>query len=107
MGSLIYFLIAGAAIFFMMRFGCGAHVMGHGHGDAHFEGHQGSEHGGPLSMRAVKVVDPVCNMSVETATAKSVVHDGEAYYFCSQDCRAKFEDSPLKYLKPANVLLAT
>ena len=31
MQTLAYFLIAGAFIFFMMRFGCGAHVMGHGH----------------------------------------------------------------------------
>ena len=31
MQTFTYFLIAGAFIFFMMRFGCGAHVMGHGH----------------------------------------------------------------------------
>ncbi len=32
MNSLIYFLIWGGLFFLMMRFGCGAHVMGHGHG---------------------------------------------------------------------------
>lgn len=32
MQTLAYFLIWGAFIFLMMRFGCGAHVMGHGHG---------------------------------------------------------------------------
>jgi hypothetical protein len=31
MGSLIHFLIWGSAFFFIMRFGCGAHVMGHSH----------------------------------------------------------------------------
>jgi hypothetical protein len=41
MGSLIYFLLWAAAFFFMMRFGCGAHVMGHGHS------HTGSRTGGP------------------------------------------------------------
>ena len=35
METLVYFLICGALIFFMMRFGCGAHVMGHGHGHHH------------------------------------------------------------------------
>lgn len=31
MQTLMYFLIWGAFIFVMMRFGCSAHVMGHGH----------------------------------------------------------------------------
>ncbi len=31
MQTLAYSLIWGAFIFLMMRFGCGAHVMGHGH----------------------------------------------------------------------------
>ncbi len=30
MEALVYFIIWAAAIFVMMRFGCGAHVMGHG-----------------------------------------------------------------------------
>ena len=30
MEALLYFIIWAAAIFVMMRFGCGAHVMGHG-----------------------------------------------------------------------------
>ena len=36
MSSIVYFLLWAGLIFLMMRFGCGAHVMGHrGHG-----GHQ-------------------------------------------------------------------
>lgn len=31
MQTLMYFLFWGAFFFLMMRFGCGAHVMGHGH----------------------------------------------------------------------------
>ena len=32
METLLWFAIWAALIFLMMRFGCGAHVMGHGHG---------------------------------------------------------------------------
>jgi hypothetical protein len=31
MQSLLYFLLSAGLFFVMMRFGCGAHVMGHGH----------------------------------------------------------------------------
>lgn len=31
MNALIYFLVWAGIIFVLMRFGCGAHVMGHGH----------------------------------------------------------------------------
>ena len=104
MGSLIYFLIWGAAIFLMMRFGCGAHIMGHGHGhsDSRSEGHDSSPHAGPLPAPPEKDVDPVCHMNVQTAQAKSAVYDGHAYYFCSQDCRAKFEADPHTYVKAAS-----
>ena len=44
-------------------------------------------------------VDPVCGMTVRTAGAKSAVYDGHAYFFCSQDCRAKFEASPASYMR--------
>ena len=37
MQTLVYFLVWGAFIFFMMRFGCGAHVMGgHRHAGGSF-----------------------------------------------------------------------
>jgi YHS domain-containing protein len=98
METLIYFLIWGALIFFMMHFGCGAHVMGHGHshGDARSSSGDNVRWTGPD-----KDVDPVCGMTVETAKAKSAVHDGHVYYFCSQNCREKFEANPASYLKPA------
>jgi YHS domain-containing protein len=34
---------------------------------------------------------------VNTADAKSSVHDGTVYYFCSADCRDKFEAEPPSY----------
>lgn len=47
--------------------------------------------------------DPVCGMQVErdraTSAGRVVVHDGRAYYFCSEDCRRKFEKQPVAYTK--------
>jgi len=103
MQTLIYFLIWGALIFLMMRFGCGAHVMGHGHshGGSRAQG-DGSSSGGNIRwIPPEKNVDPVCGMTVETAKAKSAIHEGHVYYFYSQDCRGKFESNPASYLKPA------
>jgi len=43
--------------------------------------------------------DPVCGMSVDTATAKWMAeHDGKTYYFCSEGCRTKFAADPAAYL---------
>ncbi len=43
-------------------------------------------------------VDPVCNMEVnpENAAEKSE-YDGRAYYFCSAQCRNKFDENPAQY----------
>ena len=42
--------------------------------------------------------DPVCGMDVDRAAARHVLrHDGEAVYFCSAGCKAKFEAAPEKY----------
>jgi len=103
MQTLTYFLIWGALIFIMMRFGCGAHVMGHGHGRGHGESRPqggGSSSGGNIRwIPPEKDVDPVCGMTVETAKVKSAVHEGHVYYFCSPDCREKFEAAPSLYMQ--------
>jgi len=45
------------------------------------------------------VVDPVCGMAVEPASAAdSVVHDGVTYWFCAGGCRRRFEADPASYL---------
>jgi len=101
MEALIYFVAWGALIFLMMRFGCGAHVMGHGgshSGMAHREDHRSPAEG--LRWMAPEMdVDPVCGMTVRTKGARSSVYEGQVYYFCSQDCREKFEAAPQTYLK--------
>lgn len=87
--SLGWLLIWGGLFFVMMRYGCGAHMMGgHGHGHNH-----GKENSGGNSK------DPVCGMAVEPQkAAAAAVRNGNTYYFCSTSCRNKFEQEPDKYL---------
>jgi P-type Cu+ transporter len=35
-------------------------------------------------------IDPICGMTVDTATARSAERDGQTVYFCSEHCRQKF-----------------
>ena len=45
------------------------------------------------------VIDPVCGMTVDSKTAKHKAdHKGQAFYFCSAGCKAKFQANPAKYL---------
>jgi Cu+-exporting ATPase len=48
-----------------------------------------------------RLIDPVCGMAVDPATALSHDHAGRAFYFCSEGCRAKFAANPEKYLQPS------
>ncbi len=96
MEALLWFAIWAGLIFLMMRFGCGAHVMGHGHG-GHEKG-TSSERGRLRWMAPESDTDPVCGKIVQTNQAKSAVHEGTVYYFCSNDCRDRFEASPQLYV---------
>lgn len=103
MDVLLYFVFAAALFFLMMRFGCGAHVMGHGHRHGEEGGTRRSPGVDAGSWTAPATsVDPVCGMTVEPAKSKSSVHNGRVYYFCSQDCREKFENAPASYEAPAS-----
>ncbi len=44
------------------------------------------------SSRSVK--DPVCGAQVDPKTAIRDEEQGSEYYFCSEECRQKFNDSP-------------
>ena len=90
LGNVLYFLLWAVAFFLMMRFGCGAHVLGHGH-------QHGTSPGDGTGERPEHAVDPVCGKTVDIATAKSTLYGGHAYYFCSNDCRSTFEASPASY----------
>jgi YHS domain-containing protein len=100
MSALLYFALWAGLIFLMMRFGCGAHVMGHGHAgrDGHRDGSAagGSAHSAPPETD----IDPVCRMSVRTDGAKSSVYQGKVYYFCSAEHRDTFEAAPERYVGP-------
>ena len=53
-----------------------------------------AEHGGAV------VVDPVCRMHVEAATAPArLPFDGTTYYFCSSQCVEAFTKQPRVYLE--------
>ena len=45
------------------------------------------------------VIDPVCGMTVDPATAKHKAdYEGHPYFFCSAGCKTKFQTNPAKYL---------
>jgi Cu+-exporting ATPase len=47
-----------------------------------------------------EVKDPVCGMTVDTATAAGgrVVYESEEVYFCSDACRRTFEAEPERFV---------
>ncbi len=67
MESLIYFLLFAGAFFLMMRFGCGAHVMGHGHGHGESSSGRAESDSQARLVPPAKDIDPVCGMTVQTA----------------------------------------
>lgn len=44
-------------------------------------------------------IDPVCGMKIEEGrTEWKTDYAGEKYYFCSVDCRIRFEENPGAYI---------
>lgn len=42
--------------------------------------------------------DPVCGMNIDVEDAAATAeHDGNTYYFCSQECKTEFEENPEDY----------
>ncbi|MFZ5862325.1 MAG: YHS domain-containing protein [Nitrospirota bacterium] len=59
---------------------------------------ESEEHGRHRGERAGgRSKDPVCGMAVEVTAAKTSVYRGQTYYFCSNECREKFEATPTSY----------
>jgi P-type Cu+ transporter len=47
----------------------------------------------------MKVVDPVCKMTIESEKAAATSdHIGQTIYFCAKICKTKFDAAPEKYL---------
>lgn len=85
LGSLLLFALT---FYFMMRFGCGAHMI-HGHG--------GHSDRGDASAQPGDRKDPVCGMDVAAGQGYSKMHEGRQLQFCSKQCLDKFELSPERY----------
>ena len=70
-------------------------------------GHKPHVHAGHAGVMAApakapdKVIDPVCGMSADPATAPFHEHAGQRYWFCCEGCRKRFAQSPQRYLEPA------
>lgn len=84
MNGLISFLLFAGLFYFMMRYGCGAHVV-HGHG------------GGCVGKE--KSIDPVCGMQVDPQQGYSKMFRGTQYRFCSRNCLDRFDAEPVRYLE--------
>lgn len=115
MDTLLSIVIWGGLFFLMMRFGCGSHMFGRGHGagndkGASAQGGGGCGSGGGKRLEKAaeaerltwvapeKDTDPVCGETVVTAEARPSVYDGQVYYFCSRECREAFEVLPEHYV---------
>ena len=49
---------------------------------------------------ADKQRDPVCNMEIEPGKAAGTSqHQGQTYYFCSTNCKQKFDTNPQQFAK--------
>jgi xanthine dehydrogenase accessory factor len=52
-----------------------------------------------VAAQREEAVDPVCNMTVDVATARfKSEHQGETYYFCCPACKKKFDADPASFL---------
>jgi len=44
--------------------------------------------------------DPVCNMQVDEKNAAGrSEYQGQTYYFCSENCKERFDENPQQYVK--------
>src|SRR6266705_3079686 len=57
------------------------------------------QHHGHHRIGDKTLVDPVCGMKVAADPAKSVLHRGTTYYFCSTRCMKRFSADPRRYLE--------
>jgi P-type Cu+ transporter len=67
------------------------------------EHHHGTDDSHPRGEGSERVIDPVCGMKVNPASARggSFEHADHTYYFCNPKCRERFAADPEKYLPKA------
>ncbi len=66
------------------------------HSCCHAPSHQNDHH-----AHGEKLTDPVCGMSVTSASEHHSKYQDQDYYFCSKHCLTKFSANPTTYLQPA------
>jgi len=74
-------------------FSAGLAGSGHRDGAPRARGDVGQD-AAPGSKRLVR--DPICGMHMAEELALPLIANSETYYFCSQECRAKYENSVLR-----------
>ncbi|MBI4486438.1 MAG: YHS domain-containing protein [Acidobacteria bacterium] len=93
MEGLLSFLLFAGLFYFMMRYGCGAHMVhgqgGHGEHAGHGGGGERQDGGGAR--------DPVCGMNVAPGQGYTKMHEGREYRLCSRVCLDKFDAAPDRY----------
>jgi Cu+-exporting ATPase len=48
------------------------------------------------------VTDPVCGMQIDSSQAAAQSqYQGQTYYFCSVECKRKFDENPQQFAKAA------
>ncbi|CAN5751841.1 hypothetical protein BH09VER1_BH09VER1_12230 [soil metagenome] len=47
-----------------------------------------------MNTTKTEAKDPICGMTVDTATALHAERDGKTSYFCGEHCREKFLSAP-------------
>jgi Cu+-exporting ATPase len=69
------------------------------HPEHHHTPSRPTSFGLPVAAEPATVIDPVCGMTVDPASAAgSFPHAGVTYHFCSRHCLEKFRADPAKYL---------
>ena len=69
-------------------------------GEGHAHHHAHDQHGAAAAS-GPEMKDPVCGMTVTTASPHHSHHEGRPYYFCSAKCKGKFDMEPARYLAAA------
>lgn len=94
MADWLSFIIFAGVFYFIMRYGCGAHMIHGHHSGADKQNHNNDG----------KDIDPICGMEVDIDKGYGKMHEGVLYRFCSRNCLDRFETEPDKYLnQPSNV----
>lgn len=98
MEGLLWLLVWGALFYFMMRFGCGSHMVHGGHSGHGSKPDSPGGHGSD-GAAASPSKDPVCGMEVAPESGYSRAFNGREYRFCSRQCLDQFDADPSRYVR--------